>query len=196
MAIVNDIIVGAHETYLVESNTILNDAVASGYAAKIKVLEGGSAVRTEVKGEGALIVSGGGSAISANINGTYAEMELLAHGVADNTLVKNGGILHISAGGSALNVNIDKTGTMSGNYNSNTYVTGTSQGKTVRFADGVASNITVYAHRYMDVDSKWTAYDTVVSGYAAKQNVLEGGKAVRTEVKGEGALIVYSGGSA
>ena len=52
MAIVNDIIVGAHETYLVESNTILNDAVASGYAATIKVLEGGSAVRTEIKTSG------------------------------------------------------------------------------------------------------------------------------------------------
>ena len=159
-------------------------------------MEGGSAVRTEVKTSGYLEVRSGGKANSANINANKAEMNILAHGIASNTIVKNGGVLHVSAGGSAINVNIDKTGTMSGNYNSDTYITGTSHGKAVKFGDNVASNITVYEYRYMDVDSKWTAYDTIVSGYNARQYVLEGGSAVRTEVKTSGYLEVRSGGKA
>jgi autotransporter passenger strand-loop-strand repeat protein len=189
-------IIGSYTTHNVESNTTLSDAVVSGYGAVLKVLEGGSALRTEVKTSGYLEVQGGGKANSANINGYNAEMSILAHGIAQNTAVKNGGTLYISVGGSALNVNIDETGTMLGNFNSDTYITGTSHGKAVKFGDNVASNITVYEYRYMDVDSKWTAYDTIVSGYNARQDVLEGGSAVRTEVKTSGYLEIQSGGKA
>ena len=108
-------IIGSYTTHNVESNTTLSDAVVSGYAAVLRVLEGGSAVRTEVKTSGRLEIQGGGKANSANINADKAEMNILAHGIASNTTVKNGGVLHVSAGGSAINVNIDKTGTMLGN---------------------------------------------------------------------------------
>ena len=196
--IVNDIIVNAGMTHNVVSNMIAYDTLVSGAVAwntLQNVLEGGSAVRTEVK-VGKLHVFGGGYAESAVINGSAAEMYVSANGSAHITTIKNGGALYISAGGSATNLNIDKTGTMYIDVNSDTYITGTSHGKSIKVGDGVTSNITIYGYHWMEVASNWTAYDTLVSGGAAwntLQNVLEGGSAVRTEVK-VGELHVLSGG--
>ena len=186
MAIVsNNVVVGDNQKMTVSSGAEAYDTIVSaGYNnAYQNVLEGGSAIRTEVK-KGTLNVSAGAYANSALINGSRAEMYVYANGSANNTTVKNNGVMYISAGGKATNVNIDSTGRMEIDVTSNTVLTGTSHGKAVSVGNGVTSNVTIYDLNYMNVASNWTAYDTVLSaGYNhARQNVLEGGSAVRTEV--------------
>ena len=203
MAIVSSgVFVGSGNSINVASGVEMYDTVvsATGYYAtnaKMYVLEGGSAVRTEIK-HGQLIVSAGGRTDSSTINGELAEMIVVSNGSANNTLVKNNGALYASAGAKLTNVNIDSTGSLIMNVTKDNILTGTSHGKSVLVSNGVISNVTIYSGRYMDVASNWTAYDTVVSatGYYAtnaKMYVLEGGSAVRTEIK-HGQLIVSAGG--
>ena len=108
-------------------------------------------------------------------------------------------MLIVSAGGKATHVNIDRTGGMEIDVTKDTLLTGTSHGKSVLVSNGVTSNITLYDGRYMDVASNWIAYDTTISGNynitGTRQNVLEGGSAVRTEIK-KGVMHVSAGGYA
>ena len=202
MEIVSGIFVGPSKYHQVTSDMIAYDTVLSGGGyywghTSQTVLEGGSAIRTEVQ-VGWQLVSAGGYAESTTLHGYSAGMVVSNLGSAHKTNVLSGGCLYVSAGGKATGINIDSTATMICDVNSNTYITGTSRGKTIKVGDEVTSNITLYYSRYMNVASDWVSYDTVISGSGyywgdTRQNVQEGGSAIRTDVQ-IGYLHVSGGG--
>ncbi len=200
--ITQGLVIGSGETHNVTADMIAYDTLINvnknpQYAKQI-VLNGGSAVRTNVLG-GRLFISNGGYAESAVINGEDAQMTISASGSAYKTSVKNGGFLYVSAGGSAVDVNIANNAEMILNVDSKTYITGTSHGKTVKVGNNVISNITIHSGCSMLVADGWKSYDTLINvnknPQYAKQIVLNGGSAVRTNVLG-GRLFISNGGYA
>ncbi len=154
-------------------------------STKMNILQGGSAVGTTVN-FGTVKISNEGYAKSTTLNSSNAILTVAAGGHVDTTTIKNGAVMYLTAGGSATNLNIDSTGRMEVDITSNTYVTGTSNGKTIKVGDGVTSNITLYYGCYMNVSSGWVAKDTVLAGRnlpdSTKMNILQGGRAVGTTV--------------
>jgi len=200
--ITSNITIYGDYTMTVASNWTAYNTILSGYTsrrASMTVLEGGVASGTEVKSAGRMFVSNGGSAVNTMINGSSAYVDVSSGGYTNSTTVKNGGALYVSAGGSALNINIESTGIMYANVTSQTYITGTSNGMSVKVGDKVTSNITIYGDNYMTVASNWTAYNTVLAGYTSRRasmTVLEGGVASSTEVKSAGRMYVSAGAKA
>ena len=164
----------------------------------VNVQNGGSAIRTLVH-FGHLDVQNGGYADSTTVDSNTAYINVVKGGHANSTTVKNGGVLYVSAGGSATKVNIASNGVMFVDVDSDSYITGTSNGKTVKVGDEVTSNITLYNYHSMFVRSGWRAYDTVVQGStyynSTYVNVQNGGSAIRTLVH-FGHLDVMNGGYA
>ena len=99
--IVSGVLVGNSQYHTVGSDVIASDTIVSGggywpYTSQT-VLEGGSAVRTEVKA-GRLFVEGGGYAESAVINGGDAEMYIRSGAAAKGLTLKNAGYVNVASG--------------------------------------------------------------------------------------------------
>ncbi len=178
-----------NDSMFVSSAGKVNDTVLAGSRfieyTNMYVLQGGSAVRTTVN-FGRMNIDNGGYAQSTTLNSNTAILNVYSGAHVNTATVKNGAVMYLSAGGSATNINIDSTGKMSASITSNTYITGTSNGKTVKVGDGITSNITLYYYCYMDVASGWVAKDTVLAGSSfieyTNMNILQGGSAVGTTV--------------
>ena len=113
MAEVSNKVVGNEEEFVVTSDMIANDTLllnTAGYGfSDMKVLEGGSAVRTKASTRGRIYVSNGGYAESSTVDGELASLTASSGAVISNTTVKNGE-LFVSAGASCFDVNITDTG--------------------------------------------------------------------------------------
>ena len=165
--------------------------------------DGGKAYRTEVEYNGTVIVNAGGYAedtVVNGANGTNTSMVVKMNGSAENIEVKNNGILYVSSGAEVTNVNIDNSGILYVDAMSDTVLTGTSNGKSIKIGDGIMSNITLSGTGVrgygMEVEDGWTAYDTKVMHHYSTQTINDGGKAYRTEVEYNGTVIVNAGGYA
>ena len=112
----------------------------ANYSSANKFIKmGGSAVGTVVS-NGRMYVSAGGYAGSARlINGL---VYVYAGGTASAVTV-SGGSLVVSAGGTATEMNILDTGALIVDVTGDTYLTGIYKGKSIRVADGLASNVTI-----------------------------------------------------
>ena len=166
---------------------------APGYTAKMYVNEGGTATETIINSRSIMYVSNGGYVHSTKQ--TNGEQVISSGGLTDSALV-TGGTLFLNAGASATELVVSANGVMKGNFTSDSYITGTSQGKSIKIADGIMQNLTVCSGYYMDVAEGWTASGTTLignPGYFAKMYVNEGGNAIETNIYNRSIMYVYSG---
>ena len=166
---------------------------APGYTAKMYVNEGGTATETIINSRSIMYVSNGGYVHSTKQ--TNGEQVISSGGLTDSALV-TGGTLYLNAGASATELVVSANGVMKGDFTSDSYITGTSQGKSIKIADGIMQNLTVCSGYYMDVAEGWTASGTTLignPGYFAKMYVNEGGNAIETNIYNRSIMYVYSG---
>ena len=180
----------------VASNTTINANYLSTDAASMFIKDGGKATGTVVS-HGILYVSNGGYVENTTqVNGSQV---IYAGGHTDGAVVK-GGSLCLSAGASATNVQISNNGFMTADYTADSYITGTSDGKSIKLADGEMNNLTIWYGRYMNVSEGWVASNTTINANylstdAASMFINKGGQASGTVIS-HGILHVKSGGYA
>ena len=160
------------------------------------IRDGGRATGTVVS-HGILYVSNGGYIeATTQVNGSQI---IYAGGHTDGAVVK-GGSLCLSAGASATNVQISNNGFMTADYTADSYITGTSDGKNIKLADGEMNNLTIWHTRYMTVSEGWVASNTTINANYGNNNtasmfINKGGQASGTVIS-HGILHVKSGGYA
>ena len=180
----------------VASNTTINANYLSTDAASMFIKDGGKATGTVIS-HGILYVSNGGYVENTTqVNGSQI---IYAGGHTDGAVVK-GGSLCLSAGASATNVQISNNGFMTADYTADSYITGTSDGKSIKLADGEMNNLTIWYGRYMNVSEGWVASNTTINANylstdAASMFINKGGQASGTVIS-HGILHVKSGGYA
>ena len=161
--------------------------------ATMNILDGGIAIDTAMNKNSYIVVSNGGCIQKTKqITGTQ---NILSGGLTDKAVV-TGGTLLLSAGASATDLLVSANGTMIGDFTSDSYISGTSQGKIVKLGNGVMQNLTVYQARYMTLADGWIASGTTLQGdyNAAKMNILDGGSAIDTTMDKNSYLTVSNGG--
>lgn len=131
------------------------------YKATMNILDGGIAIDTAMNKNSYIVVSNGGCIQKTKqITGTQ---NILSGGLTDKAVV-TGGTLLLSAGASATDLLVSANGIMIGNFTSDSYISGTSQGKIVKLGNGVMENLTVYQSRYMTLGDGWIASGTTLQG--------------------------------
>ena len=178
------------EGWTASGTTLIGDP---GWFAKMYVNEGGSATETSINSRSIMYVSNGGYV--HNTKQTNGEQVISSGGLTDSALV-TGGTLFLNAGASATELVVSANGVMKGDFTSDSYITGTSQGKSIKIADGIMQNLTVCSGFYMDVAENWSASGTTLignPGYFAKMYVNEGGNAIETNIYNRSIMYVYSG---
>ena len=180
----------------VASNTTINANYGNNDTASMFIRDGGRATGTVVS-HGILYVSNGGYIeATTQVNGSQI---IYAGGHTDGAVVK-GGSLCLSAGASATNVQISNNGFMTADYTADSYITGTSDGKNIKLADGEMNNLTIWHTRYMTVSEGWVASNTTINANYGNNNtasmfINKGGQASGTVIS-HGILHVKSGGYA
>ena len=180
----------------VASNTTINANYLSYDTASMFIRDGGKATGTVIS-HGILYVSNGGYVENTTqVNGSQI---IYAGGHTDGAVVK-GGSLCLSAGASATNVQISNNGFMTADYTADSYITGTSDGKSIKLADGEMNNLTIWNGRYMNVSEGWVASNTTINANylsydTASMFINKGGQASGTVIS-HGILHVKSGGYA
>ena len=180
----------------VASNTTINANYLSYDTASMFIRDGGKATGTVIS-HGILYVSNGGYVENTTqVNGSQI---IYAGGHTDGAVVK-GGSLCLSAGASATNVQISNNGFMTADYTADSYITGTSDGKSIKLADGEMNNLTIWYGRYMNVSEGWVASNTTINANylsydTASMFINKGGQASGTVIS-HGILHVKSGGYA
>ena len=165
------------------------------YKATMNILDGGIAIDTAMNKNSYIVVSNGGCIQKTKqITGTQ---NILSGGLTDKAVV-TGGTLLLSAGASATDLLVSANGIMIGNFTSDSYISGTSQGKIVKLGNGVMQNLTVYQSRYMTLGDGWIASGTTLQGgyYFASMEINSGAKAINTILNSSCKLHVKSGGYA
>ena len=172
----------------IASNTTLNGNYAS---AQMFVKAGGKASNTLIS-SGRMYVSNGGYTENTTLIGGS---QIIYTGSHEHGAIIKGGIFDLAYGASATNIQIVSNGFMTADYNHKSYITGTSQGKTIKAGDGEMLNLTVYTNRSMLVSQGWVASNTTLNGtYAsACMYTLDGGTATNTIVS-SGRMYVSNGG--
>ena len=182
----------------VASNTTINaNHGTNNDTASMFIRDGGKATGTVIS-HGILYVSNGGYVENTTqVNGSQI---IYAGGHTDGAVVK-GGSLCLSAGASATNVQISNNGFMTADYTADSYITGTSDGKSIKLADGEMNNLTIWYGRYMNVSEGWVASNTTINANHGTNNdtasmfINKGGQASGTVIS-HGILHVKSGGYA
>ena len=165
------------------------------YKATMNILDGGIAIDTAMNKNSYIVVSNGGCIQKTKqITGTQ---NILSGGLTDKAVV-TGGTLLLSAGASATDLLVSANGIMIGDFTSDSYISGTSQGKIVKLGNGVMQNLTVYQSRYMTLGDGWIASGTTLQGgyYFASMEINSGAKAINTILNSSCKLHVKSGGYA
>ncbi|MBO4511169.1 MAG: hypothetical protein J5746_00230 [Victivallales bacterium] len=164
-----------------------------GWAARQYVERGGSAIQTTISG-GTMFIEALGSVDSTTIESEGGSAIVSYGGTANSTTV-NGGTLYVLAGGTATNINITSFGGLVVNVTGETYLTGIYRDKAIQVANGLASNVTIWESRYMNVSNGWIASNTTLNGWAARQTVERGGSAVGTIIS-SGSMYIDANGYA